>query len=842
MTLSDVELIQRTLAGDETAFGFLVDKYKGAVHALAYRKLGDFQLAEEIAQDTFLAAYQKLGTLRNHTHFPGWLYVIASRRCLMWQRKNRPQVHLIGEMKTGEMDSLAQRRHAEKQTHQHLRDALESLPESEHTVLTLHYFGGMTGKEIAQFIGTSPGAVLNRLYRARARLKEEMIPMIRATSGMIQLPPTFTQQLIRQIRELQPIPSPSGKPLLPWIAATTVIVIALFIGFGQQQMARFQRPYSLDAPESATMVEILDTLVVGPLTAERPLFIHGRSSIAGKTSVGDRNDDAVLGKAIEPPARAKSAYTEWTPMHGPYGGTILSLLVTPEGTLFAGTNYAFLFRSTDGGQSWKKVHTPLEDLPYLRWLTSLTAIDDTLYAVGSFVVSSTDGGDSWTRDLRFGEDRDGFCGVAIIKGTLYAGSRERGVLRSNDDGQTWVPMNEGLTDSSDSQSENVPGIVPEPMINTFLAEGTTLYVGSDAGAFRRKAGADRWEPLHKAMFTDVKTALELPKNPAQPFSSVRSLATKDGEIYLATGEALYRSSTGGSSWKQIPWKNDFYRGSIMSIAAAGDTVYAGVYSSGVFRSTDDGQTWKSASAGIACSTVQDVEGLNGVVYATDRFSLSRSSDRGISWETIHNGLPADSYIERLVVSTGTLYAAVGSLAGQIFRWDGTKASWLRVASDTRLIGVSSLTIQGKTFCVGTIHAGVFRSHDGGEMWMELGLRGKQINAIAVRGKDTYAGTESEGIFRLENGSETWQQLDVSSTIHSVSDLVVAGGTLYTAGMARGVPPVPGLPGDVGNYAINGVLRSIDGGDSWEMVNDGLEAGMGVTSLAVDQSTLYNQWC
>ena len=51
MALHDAELIQRTLAGDESAFGFLVDKYKGSVHALAYRKLGDFHTAEEITQD-----------------------------------------------------------------------------------------------------------------------------------------------------------------------------------------------------------------------------------------------------------------------------------------------------------------------------------------------------------------------------------------------------------------------------------------------------------------------------------------------------------------------------------------------------------------------------------------------------------------------------------------------------------------------------------------------------------------------------------------------------------------------------------------------------------------------
>ena len=141
MTLSDVELIQRTLAGDETAFGFLVDKYKGAVHALVYRKLGISSLPRKLLRTRFWRRTETGDTEESHP-FPGWLYVIASRRCLMWQRKKRPQVHFIGEMKTGEMDSLAQRRHAEKQTQQQVRDALESLPESERTVLTLHYFGG----------------------------------------------------------------------------------------------------------------------------------------------------------------------------------------------------------------------------------------------------------------------------------------------------------------------------------------------------------------------------------------------------------------------------------------------------------------------------------------------------------------------------------------------------------------------------------------------------------------------------------------------------------------------------------------------------------------------------
>lgn len=837
MTLSDVELIQRTLEGDETAFGFLVDKYKGAVHALAYRKLGDFQLAEEIAQDTFLAAYQKLGTLRNHSHFPGWLYVIASRCCLMWQRKKRPQVHFIGEMKTGEMDSLAQTRHAEKQTHQQLRDALESLPESERTVLTLHYFGGMSGKEIAQFIGTSPGAVLNRLYRARARLKEEIMPIIRATSGVIQLPPTFTQQLVGKIRELQPPSAPSGKPIFPWITAATLTVIALLIGIGQRQMTSFQRPYSLDAPESATMVEIVDAPVVESPTAEQPLVTHGTSSNSGKTGSGNQKDDAVLANSTEPPKRARSEYAALKRMNGPYGGSIRSLLITPEGTVFAGEE-SRLYRSVNGGETWIQVHTPLEDFPFGSSLTSLTAINDRLYAMGNYVVSSMDGGKSWASDPRFGEEKNGYCGIAIVEDTLYFGSRQRGVLRSNDGGQSWIAMNEGLTDSSDPQSENVPGIgiIPEPMINTFLAAGTTLYVGTESGAYRREAGADRWEPLYAAMILDESAAPKPSNNAAQRFSSVRWLSVDGGTLYLATNMALYRSSNGGNSWKQISWKEDFPSGLIMSIAAAGDTIYVGVSPRGVFRSINGGQSWMSTSSGIANTAVSDVEGLDGAVYASGAFNVSRSTDGGKSWETIHNGLPdgTDYNVRQLVVSNGILYSVLNTHAGQIYRWIETTDSWLRVAVDKRLKNITSLTANGTTFYAGTDQDGVLRSLDGGETWVDLGLLGKRITVLAVDGETIFAGTDGEGIFRLKNGSKTWQQLDVDPSIYSARDMMVIGGILYAAGYIRGTPG-PGVPDYLSN---SDVLRSLDGGDSWDKVNGGLQAWQEVTSLAVDKSILY----
>ena len=82
MKNNDVELIERILAGDQEAFATLVRKHQKRVHALAWRKVGDFHIAEEIAQDTFLKVYQNLATLKHPQRFAGWLYVITHQRCI----------------------------------------------------------------------------------------------------------------------------------------------------------------------------------------------------------------------------------------------------------------------------------------------------------------------------------------------------------------------------------------------------------------------------------------------------------------------------------------------------------------------------------------------------------------------------------------------------------------------------------------------------------------------------------------------------------------------------------------------------------------------------------------
>ena len=84
---SNEMLIQQTLDGHKTAFSILVARHKEAVHAIAYRKLGDFHEAEDVVQEAFLKAHQKLPTLRNKEKFAGWLYAIATNCCRMSLRR-----------------------------------------------------------------------------------------------------------------------------------------------------------------------------------------------------------------------------------------------------------------------------------------------------------------------------------------------------------------------------------------------------------------------------------------------------------------------------------------------------------------------------------------------------------------------------------------------------------------------------------------------------------------------------------------------------------------------------------------------------------------------------------
>ena len=186
MRNDDIALIQRILAGDAIAFERLVRKYQKQVHTLAWRKIGDFHIAEDITQETFLQVYQKLETLEDPTRFPRWLYVIADRLCIAWLRRNQRHTEPLEDTDISEVETEAYSRYIATEHAKTFAEArrdlveelLAKLKEGNRTVITLHYLEGMTYAEMSDFLGVSKNTIKSRLRRARQQLKkyEFMIP------------------------------------------------------------------------------------------------------------------------------------------------------------------------------------------------------------------------------------------------------------------------------------------------------------------------------------------------------------------------------------------------------------------------------------------------------------------------------------------------------------------------------------------------------------------------------------------------------------------------------------------------------------------------------------------
>ncbi|MCG9128184.1 sigma-70 family RNA polymerase sigma factor [Candidatus Poribacteria bacterium] len=270
MINNDVQLIHRCIEGDDSAFSEIVEKYQRQVHALVWKKIGDFHFAEELTQDTFLRAYQQLKTLKKPQLFAGWLYVIASNLCNTWLRnKNiRSQLHekidstQYEESTYSNYVALENKRSSAENQRLVVEKLLAKLKESERTVMTLHYYGDMSCKEIGDFLGVSVNTVKSRLHRAQQRFQKDE-GIIREALENYQFSPSLTDTIMKEISRTKPVAPVGSNPLMPWVMVTsTIAVVLLILGFGGKQLLTlFHHPYTFD-DTAETAVEIIDSPII----------------------------------------------------------------------------------------------------------------------------------------------------------------------------------------------------------------------------------------------------------------------------------------------------------------------------------------------------------------------------------------------------------------------------------------------------------------------------------------------------------------------------------------------------------------------------------------------------
>ena len=202
MKNNDVELVNNTLSGDETAFTLLFQKYQKSIHAIVWQRIKDYHIAEEITQDVFLQAYNKLSTLKDPNKFGRWLYVITKQFCTKWLQKERPAMQSLDatDIATLEKSDFAhyiteeREKKANEQYKEIVDDLLEKLPDNQRSVVILYYLHEMTYKAISKLLDVPINTIKSRISRARQRLKEEEL-MICETLGSIEPPIDLTDKM-----------------------------------------------------------------------------------------------------------------------------------------------------------------------------------------------------------------------------------------------------------------------------------------------------------------------------------------------------------------------------------------------------------------------------------------------------------------------------------------------------------------------------------------------------------------------------------------------------------------------------------------------------------------------
>ncbi len=678
----DVQLIQRTLSGDDAAFGILLQRYQKSVHALVWRKIGDFHIAEDITQDTFLQAYKKLSTLKNHNQFAGWLYVIADRLCIDWSRKRRLTTQSLEDTPVEEIERSSYIHHVSEQRqteiteyrHELVKKLLAKLPESERTVVTLYYLGEMTTKEIGKFLGVSVDTIKSRLRRGRKRLQEDEELMIQEVFGGVQIPASLGENVMRQVSEINPAPAPAPKPFLPWMALGTVtLLIALLLGASNRYLTRFQKPYSFEA-ESEPTVEIVEAPIIFDIVAEPAVRNQvGSVTTAGEIrSIGTQVSDVTSTSAATENS-TKFSIAHWQQGNGPPGGPIRNIFATPDGTVYAVIQTG-IYRLTADVTAWTRVDV---SVPIGESLMPMAAHGGTLYIVSTDEIFASDNrGETW-RTLGPRPEGDAVELVIVdaeqassshVLFTMYLALRDKGIFQSIDGGAHWRPLNDGLTAEKISAMTAIEKTVfagtenglyrldsdvwkklpldTSGAVCSLAVSGSNLYVGIGHKLVVKLTPSESQGIQHGDSYfvkifhsTDLGaswTEIRLGNKHLRKNSRTGITVLATDKTLLALSSTQSRSTDGGQTWTELEGDQNFTRRSRLPVVMVNERTYYKANPGGIHRTTDGGASWHIFMDGLIGTRIRDLVAFNNTLYAHTGYDVYHSTDAGVSWKKLWN--------------------------------------------------------------------------------------------------------------------------------------------------------------------------------------------------------------
>jgi subtilisin family serine protease len=533
-------------------------------------------------------------------------------------------------------------------------------------------------------------------------------------------------------------------------------------------------------------------------------------------------------------ATAPNADAAWQPI-GPLGGDVEAIAISPinPDLILLGTAPAVgagnLYRSIDGGASWAQV------IGGVNVYSIVYAGDGTAYAgTMAGVRKSTDDGVTWsTPNLNIGANRQTF-GVAVAPSNsaiVWAavasanGQQTKNLLRSTDAGATWQNVTPALGAALNGRAIAVHPTDPNTVVALFDGGfgGGQVWASTNGGASwtNRSAG--------------------LPGTPPRSvhFDGTR-LLVGGGQAYNNQYFGLYRSLDLGATWSALHTSATPTPPHVESIAVDpqdSDTIYLATSNSGIHRSRDGGATWQTGIGGTSRVGMMDlalVPGSPGEILAGAMSQgLFRSLDGGDSFAAYGTGIaearlysvttnpldPQEIAVAFQAANAGGIYSSADGGAHWIVESaPPTRYVTVRFAPDGTLYGIST----GPT----TIAKEALYRREADGTWAHLGpnqganflvdleaiaFGRNDPDLIVVGGKDNGAAGSEATIWRSTDRGQTWTKVYEATAGYKVTAIeIIQDGTDLN------------MVATAGSASLGGMLRSSDGGASWQPSSTGIE--------------------
>jgi photosystem II stability/assembly factor-like uncharacterized protein len=517
------------------------------------------------------------------------------------------------------------------------------------------------------------------------------------------------------------------------------------------------------------------------------------------TSTQDSTKSGAFAIAVQ---RSQPAGT-WASLGPP--GTAVAVLAqdaSHPNVVYAGENQAGtggVWKSSDAGATWSFV-TSGTDMD-VTTVADIEVLDggNTLVAAGQyFTFKSTDGGNTWKEQtLPVTSAQVGATLVGALAVTpendsvIYLSGRNYGVMKSTDEGSTWTllsgsPKTGQILHNALAVDPNNPNVV---------------YYGTDQGLFISRDAGQSWTASTTGISTTDTSIRDLVVDPANTNELLMIAGSPTSEAV-----DLYQSTNGGAGWTALAKSLDGER--IVPDPSEANTIYLyGLQFHAVYRSTDGGATFNQSDGGMPPS------GSSG-----DFIILSGPTGSMI----ILNDAP------RTFLAT----------EGNIYRSPDGQNWTLSVQGISGYLGsavVADPRNPGTLFLTTLDEGGIFRSSDGGTTWTQTYFGG-DAHAIAIDPFDSthvLAAAISQGLMESHDGGLTWSQV---TNLPSPP----ANQTAYIMGISFD-PTMPGVILISTQGAGIPVLRSTDGGASWQIASSGLPSSDSYSPVVVspsDSMTVY----